>query len=501
VAGFNEKNTRTKKADTVNLCGHAAYAMGDHEKLVTQVLTNFINEPTKFYGDNTNELIELAQKVCSVDPMFIAQLAVYARDTMNMRSVSHVLAAIVCNNAHTHAEAFPSFVEVPRKMVRRLIIRGDDITNMLAAYFGLYKDKSLPNSMRRGLRDALEDMSILQLAKYQEHGKVVSMADAIKLLHPKAKSPEQAEAFKACIENRLKVPESWKTAVSENAEGEKKSWKELIDEGKLPYMAAIRNIRNILDDPASTIDTITKVMDMLKDPVQVAKSRQLPFRYLSAYNAAMESPRCSTLVTDALEEAFDQSIKNLPKLPGRTIVCIDVSGSMHSYVSRKSTVMCDEIAKQLGYVVAAMSDDAIIYTFDTDLTREDFSKRAGVLSQVRALKNRGGGGTDMHLPFYEAINKKIECDRFVVLSDNEVNSDRYWSNSDKTVQKLADEYRDKMGKNVWCHAVDLEGYGTQQFKGDRTNIIAGWSEKILEFIPLVEDGGSGLIEKITNVVI
>lgn len=64
----------------------------------------------------------------------------------------------------------------------------------------------------------------------------------------------------------------------------------------------------------------------------------------------------------------------------------------------------------------------------------------------------------------------------------------------KTVQSLADEYRKSSGDDIWVHAVDLQGYGAQQFAGHKTNIIAGWSEKVLEFINLAEQG-EGSLEK------
>ena len=50
--------------------------------------------------------------------------------------------------------------------------------------------------------------------------------------------------------------------------------------------------------------------------------------------------------------------------------------------------------------------------------------------------------------------------------------------------------------DVWVHAIDLQGYGTQQFKGNRTNIIAGWSERTLEFIALAEQACDTLRRRI-----
>ena len=82
-------------------------------------------------------------------------------------------------------------------------------------------------------------------------------------------------------------------------------------------------------------------------------------------------------------------------------------------------------------------------------------------------------------------------DRIIVLSDNEVNCGRQ-----KPIQSLADEYRRAVNPDCWVHGIDLQGYGTQQFTGGRTNIMAGWSEKILEFIMLAENGMDTLVKRI-----
>ena len=72
----------------------------------------------------------------------------------------------------------------------------------------------------------------------------------------------------------------------------------------------------------------------------------------------------------------------------------------------------------------------------------------------------------------------------------------YWYN--KTVQSAADEYRKATGNDLWVHAIDLQGYGTQQFHGPKTNIIAGWSEKVFTFIKLAESGVGSLEKTIEN---
>ena len=94
----------------------------------------------------------------------------------------------------------------------------------------------------------------------------------------------------------------------------------------------------------------------------------------------------------------------------------------------------------------------------------------------------------MGLPFEKMIADGVNADRIIVISDNECNGGG-WS---RPVQVYADDYRRKTGNDIWVHAIDLQGYGTQQFHGAKTNIIAGWSERVFEFIKLAEQGESNL---------
>ena len=108
-----------------------------------------------------------------------------------------------------------------------------------------------------------------------------------------------------------------------------------------------------------------------------------------------------------------------------------------------------------------------------------------------------GGGTRMSLPFEVMIRDGIRADRIIIISDNECNRYR-WGDNKAFVQNYADEYRRQSGIDLWVHAIDLMGYGTQQFAGSRTNIIAGWSEKVLNFILLAEQGAGTLEETIAR---
>lgn len=469
MAKFNSAAT----IKTENNSGHIAYGMGEKEKLATQVLTSFINE-AKFYGDNTIEMQETIKRVIKSDPQFVSNLAVFARREFNMRSISHVLTAYLAHEV----EGKP----FTRETVNGVSLRGDDITEIMSFYLSTF-GKPVPNALKKGINDVLSGMDEYGLAKYKGDGKAVKMRDLLCLCRPTPKDDAQAALWKRCLEGTLAIPKTWETQLSAHGNNAE-TWEHLIDSGKVGYMALLRNINNIIKSAPSNIE---KVYQTIENPDRVRKSRQLPFRFLSAYKAVSEVG--GSRVFDALENAVEASIENLPKLPGTTVIAVDTSGSMGQRVSAKSEVRCVEIGMMIGMIANRMCENSIFYTFDTHIEKHAVSGRTGILYAVTHGVS-AGGGTNMFLPFKRMISDGVKADRVIIISDNECN--RGWYGH--TVQSIADEYRRVSGNNIWIHAIDLQGYGTQQFCGAKTNIIAGWSEKVLQFIPLAENGAGALQE-------
>lgn len=469
MAKFNSPKT----IRTENRSGHAAYAMRDREKLVTQVLTSFFDEG-KFYGDNSADMEKTIESVVRQDPEFVSRLAVFARREFNMRSVSHVLTAYLA-----HEPAGKPFV---RDTIRGVTVRGDDVTEIMAFYLSKF-GKPVPNALKKGINDVLAGFDEYTLAKYKGDGKAVKMRDLLCLCRPKPKNEAQAALWKRCLDGTLATPETWETKLSADGNS-RESWEALIDGGKVGYMALLRNYRNILKAEPRNIE---KVYERLSDPEAVKRSKQLPFRFLSAYKSVKDAAGSRAL--DVLEEAADASVGNIPTIPGTSVIAIDVSGSMHSRLSGKSDVQCAEISMLLGLIANRICENAVVYTFNDRIERLSVPKRTGLLFAASSLF-RCGGGTDMYLPFREMLDKGIRADRIIILSDNECNSGLFH----EPVQKIADKYRNASGCDIWVHAIDLLGYGTQQFHGRKTNIIAGWSEKVFDFIRLAEQG-EGSLEK------
>jgi len=463
MSKFNQSTI--SKRITTNNEGAVAYSMGDKEKLITQVLTSLFNEQ-KFYGDNSNDLVETAKKVISKDARFIANLALYARREMHLRSISHVLTGEL-----SHANTGKQYTRV---LINQVVERPDDMLEIMAYITGTY-GKPIPNSVKKGMAEALKKFNEYQFAKYNRQS-TVKLKDILSISHPKPDNDEQSELWKRILEDSLQTPETWETKLS--LEGNKQeSWESLIAGNKLGYMAALRNLRNIINSGASNID---KVYGMLADENNVFKSKQLPFRFYSAYRILQQEGIGTSKVYNVLERAIKASTKNMEQIKGKTLIAADVSGSMtYSNISEKSDV------RPANYIC----EEAITVCFDTNLYVRPMPSEGGIISNAQSIPVNGGG-TNITLPFQYLIQKNIFVDRIVVLSDNELN--RKYS---FTCQHYVEQYK-KINPNVWVHGIDLQGYGTQQFMGKNVNLISGWSEKVFDFINTAEFGLGTMLNKI-----
>ncbi len=478
------------KNTTVNRSNYPAYLMQEKERLVTAVLTTMFGEP-KFYGSTDNDIVQLAVKCAKEDPAFLCKLACYARNVGNMRSISHVLTAVIAREAH----------EYTRRTVRNVVVRPDDMTEIMSCYLAMY-GKPFPNALKREMASVIQRFDEYQLAKYKGSTKTLKLVDILRITHPVPQSKEQEALFRKLLDDTLETPYTWETELS--AKGNTKEvWEELIASGQVGYMALLRNLRNIVKSGAD----VTPVLATLSDPEQVKKSRQLPFRFFSAYRMLQQEDLMTPDIHQTLESALVTSISNMETIPGRTLIAVDTSGSMNSPVSAKSTVMCCDIGTLLGAMASRLCEDATVCYFDA-ASRWGGAKEGyriahyGKYDSILDICDQNciaGGGTDLSLPMKFALEddetRRLKpFDRVIYFSDNECNSN--WGGLYQTVQGAVDQYRRKYNSHFWVHGVDLQGYGTQQFCGSRFNLMAGWSETVLPFILLAEKGIGSLVQAI-----
>ena len=493
MSKFNLSNSGSSK--TTNRSGYVAYKMSDKERLVSAVLTTMFGEP-KFYGSTDDDIIRLATACAGNDPAFLCKLTCYARSVGNMRSISHVLTAVIAREAHAYT----------RRTIRNVVVRPDDITEIMSCYQALY-GKPFPNAMKREVAAVIQRFDEYQLAKYNGGNKSLKLRDVLRITHPVPQSAEQEVLFRKVLDDTLETPYTWETELS--AKGNTKEvWDELIASGKVGYMALLRNLRNIIKSGAD----VTPVLTTLSDPEQVKKSRQLPFRFFSAYRMLSQDNILTPAVRQALETALTASIGNMETIPGRTLIAVDVSGSMKSPLSQKSTVRCCDIGTLFGAMASRLCEDAAVCYFDCVGSWSHVNKQKGYrivhygkfdsILDICEKNSIAGGGTDLSLPMKFALEEDgardiKPFDRVIYFSDNECNS-RWSGGLQKTVEGDVDTYRRKYNPHFWVHGVDLQGYGTQQFCGDRFNLIAGWSETVLPFILLAEKGIGTLVTAIEN---
>lgn len=273
----------------------SAYRLTPEWELYTSVVTTSLNN--SFYEQEEERIERVRTLIGKCNPLFVAQLAAYARETMNLRSIPLVMAVEL---ARIHQGD-----NLVKRVTARTVRRADEITELLACYqqanrrTGTKKLNRLSKQLQAGLQDAFNTFDAYQFAKYNRSAEVC-LKDALFLVHPKAKDERQQEIFNGIVNDNLPVPYTWETELSalgqctfateeERRKAFRAKWEELIDSGKLGYMALLRNLRNILEAEVSA-DHILTVGKRLSSEKAVENSRQLPFRFLAAYRELSKTP-------------------------------------------------------------------------------------------------------------------------------------------------------------------------------------------------------------------
>lgn len=493
VSGKNTTKTENYEAGE-------AYTLSPKAELLHLTTTCLFREP-KFYGtvdEHEQKINDAIKKVAKKDPKFILQLANYLRNEQYMRSVSTYMLVASANNLNTK----PFVHEYTPKILKR----ADEITESLAMHLELFATngkKGIPNSLKKGIRDTFPKFDEYQFAKYNRK-KLVTFKDAIMLTHPK----QPSDIIKKILDEKLETPYTWETSLSEKG-NTAEVWEKLIDSKKLPYMATLRNLRNIItcDEKGVSPEHIDKVAKFISDKERVKKSRQFPFRFLSAYKEIEKtSSPYATKILDALEEALEVSFENIPHLPGTTFIASDVSGSMSwSSISKRSSIVPAEVGLVLSAGLHKFTDNSIFGLFAEQWKVVQLSKKSSILQNVQRLSQIDVGGSTNGWKAIRYLNQnKTFVDRIFVFTDCQLYDDGGWgfgsSTNNETIKNELAEYKKNINPNVKTYVFDLTGYGTINFpESDRSVAeITGWSEKTFNFIELFEKNPNAQIKYIED---
>jgi hypothetical protein len=498
-----------KKTNTIlkNYEGAPSYQLSPEMELYSATVTSLLHD--SFYEKAEERLIRLQQLIEKVSPEYCAKLAVYARRSMNLRSVPIVLSVELAKKADAGAWV--------GKAIEQIVMRPDEITETLAYYqqtnkrTGTKRLNRLSKQIQKGLAKAFNRFDEYQFAKYNQNTEV-KLRDALFLVHPKAKDLAQQVVFDKITQNTLSTPYTWETELSalgqlhfgsEKAKNKafRAKWEELILSKKVGYMALLRNLRNMLECNISD-ECLDMVLSYLSEENAVRTAKQLPFRYWSAYRELSNITDGRVIrVVDALEKAMLLSAQNIKGFENDTkvVLACDVSGSMQQRLSAKSSLMYYDIGLLLAMLLQSRCKNVVTGMFgDTWKVIQMPSK--SILSNVAAFHKREGEvgySTNAHLVIEDLLKREYQADKVMIFTDTQLwNSQNRDANSIKTAWQ---NYKRNFPK-AKLYLFDLAGYGQSPMRVESGDVylLAGWSDKIFEVLDALENG-QGIVDFIQGI--
>ena len=419
--------------------GGTGYARDARSELFLRATASFAGEDS-FYEDaavrdeRTRELVSgLATDADGF--AWLAGFLPWLRDGGNVRSAPVMLAAEAVK-----ARLAAGLDGGNRQLIGSVLRRADEPGEMLAYWTSRY-GRAVPKPVKRGIADAVARLyDERAFLRYDSAARGFRFGDVIDLVHPPpatAKTAWQGDLFRWAITARHGRDEAppaslpavrarWelaRMAPAERHRGGRRAldghdrkerldlavagqWEWLLSwlgeapgEGGLPkaeqwrlilprlgFMAALRNLRN-LDEAGLSDEDVAPLIARFSDPEQVRRSRQFPFRFLSAY---LNVP--SLRWGHALEQALDAATANIPELSGRTLILIDTSASMGQPMSRKSAMTMVQAAALFGLATGVKNRDrADLFGFaDGQFRVERSAYQRSVLKSVEAFTRRIG---------------------------------------------------------------------------------------------------------------
>lgn len=400
--------------------GARAVKLNDALMLRRSVLACLLWE-NEFYEEGETisaRITSLAEKVA---PETVAALAIEARSKMHLRHVPLLLLTVL-------AKTGASKEKLVANTIVEVIQRADELTELVAVYWRNGK-RPLPAQFKKGLARAFAKFDAYQLAKYDRAGPV-RLRDVLFLVHAKPKAEEQATAWRKLAAKDLDAPDTWEVALSAGAD-KRETFTRLMVEGKLGYLALLRNLRNMAE--AGVDEKLVRKAIVERKGAQ----RVLPFRFVAAARAA---PRFDA----ALDTALKAGIAEQAKLPGRTIVLVDVSGSMDWPLSARSDLKRMDAAAALASVI---NGDVRVFTFSNDVV--EVPARLGLAGIDAILTSQPYGGTQLGKALRQ-INRERH-DRLIVITDEQSQDAVPDPKAERAYMINVASYRNGVGYGKWVH--------------------------------------------------
>lgn len=484
--------------DTINEAGGVAYARGPREALAQLAVTGCLSNT--FYVQADDQLGQAVRLAREVDPMFIGKAAVYARERGFMKDMPALLCGVLAARGTQEAR------DVLKLVFPRVIDSGKMVRNFVQMVrSGQFGRKSLGTLPKRLVTDWLNGRDVTSLFK-SSIGNDPSLADVVKMVHPRPAS-DAHKAFYGYLIGRPHEPGHLPPLVQQFERWKREPGGEVPD---VPFLmltalpltaaqwtaialsASWQTIRmnlqtferhGVLKDES----VVRRLAERLRDADAIRRARVFPYQLLIAYKMSQGLPG---EIREALQDAMEVSVSNVPAFDGKVVVCPDVSGSMHSPVTgeRKgatSVVQCVEVAALVSAAILRTNRGARVIPFAEGVRRVEINPRDTVMTNAERIYREPAGSTDCSAPIRLLNEEGTHADLVVLVSDNQSWIDTaggyYGAGGTGTAKAWAEfKVRNPRARLV---CLDLQPASSTQVK-DRSDIlnVGGWSDTVWDVI-------------------
>lgn len=391
----------------------------------------------QFYLDGKTHAELVKELVAKVAPSKVEALAQEARTKFKLRHIPLLLARELARHGKLQATALTNVIQRP-----------DEMSEFLSIYWQEGKT-AVSNQVKKGLAACFNKFNEYQLAKWNKNSAAIKLRDVMFLSHPKPQTAQQAELFKRIAADTLATPDTWETQLSSGAD-KCETFTRLMQEKNLGALAFLRNLRNMRD--SGVADALIRQYAQTVDV-----SRVLPFRYIAA-------ARIVPQYEDMLETMMFRSLATHQKIPGKTVLVIDVSGSMFgTKISAKSDLDRFDAAAALAILCREVCEQVEIYSFSDNAVRvaprRGFALREAISSSQRHSSTMLGRAM-------QTINANGGYDRCIVFTD-EQSYDRPGAPRGKGYVVNVASYENGVNHQAWTE-------------------INGFSEAVVDYIQALE---------------
>lgn len=487
------------KTDALNSELAPAYALDPKHALAQYAATGCLN--STFYASADEQLASVLQLAMTpqIAPEFVARVALYARSRGHMKDLPALLCAVLSvRSPGLLAEVFDRVIDDAR-MLRNFV------QIMRSGVVGRKSLGSLPKRMIIQWLEARSDEQIF----FGSVGNDPSLADVIKMVHPKPDTASRAALYGYLIgreHDRDALPEIVKMyeKFKNNTNPGKvavpdvpfqlltalpltdEDWTQIAHNA--PWQTTRMNLNTFQRHGVFNDAAVTEVIARrLCNPRLIEKARVFPYQLLVAFLSA--SSELPNRIREALQDAMEIALGNVPRIDGKVFVFPDVSGSMRSPVTghRKGSttaVQCVHIAALVAAAIVRRNPDAEVLPFETDVVKVAVNPRDSVMTNATRLASVGGGGTNCSAPLRVLNERRAIGDVVIYVSDNEswVDAGRPRSAGATETMKLWSIFKQRnRGAKMICIDIQPNAHSQAKEQSDIIN-VGGFSDQVFRLI-------------------